>query len=58
MLFEGPYGGTTPMRSFDISPTGDRFVLREPSEPEPQPVTEINVVLNWHEELIARVSVP
>jgi serine/threonine-protein kinase len=51
MLFEGPYRGTTPIRSVDVSPTGNRFVLSEPVEPEPQPVTEINVVLNWLDEL-------
>jgi serine/threonine-protein kinase len=57
MLFEGPYGGSIPIRSFDISPTGDRFVISEPIDPEPQPVTQINVVLNWFEELNERVPV-
>ena len=51
MLFEGPYQGSIPIRSFDISPTGDRFVLNEPIDPEPQPVTQINVALDWFEEL-------
>ena len=57
MLFEGPYGRTIPIRSFDISPTGDRFVLREQLDPEPQPVTPINVVQHWFQELTERVPI-
>ena len=51
LLFESPYEGSAPIRSFDVSPAGDRFVLKRPVESEPQSVTEINLVLNWFEEL-------
>jgi serine/threonine protein kinase/Tol biopolymer transport system component len=51
LLFEGLYSGSTPIRSIDISPDGDRFVMTEPVLVEPQPVTEIRVVQNWFTEL-------
>ena len=44
MLFEGPYG----TRSFDVSLDGQRFVTVKRSETS---ATQINVVLNWFEEL-------
>jgi hypothetical protein len=50
MLFEGPYEGTGPIRSFDVSRDG-MFVLMQPRPEEPEPVTNIRVVLNWFEEL-------
>ncbi|HAK56827.1 MAG TPA: hypothetical protein DCP38_15310 [Acidobacteria bacterium] len=48
--------GTTSPGPFDVAPDG-RFLIVMPSEDEltPQP---IRVVLNWFEELKARVSVP
>ena len=55
LLFEGPYGNTVPTRSLDISPDGERFVMIVPFRAQPQPVMEINVVLNWFEELKERV---
>jgi len=51
LLFEGSYTSTIPIRSFDISPDGDRFVMIKPVLAEPQPVTEIRVVQNWFTEL-------
>jgi serine/threonine-protein kinase len=48
-LFEGPYvdvGGV----SFDVAPDGRRFLLLEPAE-QAGPVTHLNVVLNWFEEV-------
>ena len=51
-LFEGPFGDTVPVRSWDVDPDGQRFVmLSDPSQVEAQPVTRINIVLNWFEEL-------
>ncbi len=50
LLFEGPYvdvGGL----SFDVTPDGQRFLLLEPAEQEAAPVTHLNVVLNWFEEV-------
>ena len=48
LLFEGPYvmiGG----QSYDVAPDGQRFLVLEPIEQEP--VTHLNVVLNWFEEV-------
>jgi serine/threonine-protein kinase len=44
LLFEGRY-----LAGFDISPDGQRFLMIR--EPEAEPVTELNVVFNWFEEL-------
>jgi eukaryotic-like serine/threonine-protein kinase len=55
MLFEGPYtpaAGTTP--NYDVSPDGQRFLMVKANEQEAAP-TQINVVLNWFEELKRRV---
>ena len=41
-------------RGSDIAPDGQRFLMIQPVEPE-QPPTQINVVLNWFEELKRRV---
>ncbi|PYU28103.1 MAG: hypothetical protein DMG32_03690 [Acidobacteria bacterium] len=55
MLFEGPYVPTP--RSFpdyDVSPDGQRFLMLKTSE-QAQASAQINVVLNWFEELKQRV---
>ena len=55
MLFEGPYvptGVTHP--NYDISPDGQRFLMIKQSEQESAP-TQVNVVLNWFEELKQKV---
>jgi serine/threonine-protein kinase len=55
MLFEGPYVPTP--RSFpdyDVSPDGQRFLMLKASE-QGQAPAQINVVLNWFEELKRRV---
>lgn len=54
-LFEGPYGSSNPVRSYDIfPPNGERFVMTRPRDVAPEPVTGINIVLNWFEELQER----
>jgi len=56
MLFEGSYlltAGTFP--NYDVSSDGQRFLMLKPSE-QPEPAaTQINVVLNWFEELKRKV---
>ncbi len=55
VLFEGAYVPTP--RSFpdyDVSPDGQRFLMLKANE-QAQPSTQINVVLNWFEELKRRV---
>jgi hypothetical protein len=52
MLFEGRYEptpGTLP--NYDVSPDGLRFLMVKPSEQTSTAPTQINVVLNWTEEL-------
>ena len=46
-LFEGPFNRTIPVRTCDIAPDGRRFVMTTPHQIEAQPVTRINIVLNW-----------
>ncbi len=57
-LFEGPYSSTNPVRGYDVSPDGDRFVLRTENDREPEPTTRIHIVLNWFEDLKELVPVP
>jgi Tol biopolymer transport system component len=55
MLFEGPYElSPVQIAQYDVSPDGQRFLMLKPSEQEAAP-TQINVVLNWFEELKRRV---
>jgi Tol biopolymer transport system component len=54
LLFEGPYHwSTTISTDYDVAPDG-RFLMIKPTE-QGQAVTQINVVLNWFEELKRRV---
>jgi eukaryotic-like serine/threonine-protein kinase len=56
MLFEGPYmptPGTTP--NYEVSRDGQRFLMLKPSEQAQAAPTQINVVLNWFEELKQKV---
>jgi len=57
MLFEGQYV-PTPLTApyYDVSPDGQRFLMLKPAEQEQAP-TQINVVLNWFEELKQKVPV-
>jgi hypothetical protein len=51
--------GTEP-RPYDITPDGKQFilmVLRDPAESPDRTTQQINVVLNWFEELKQRVPV-
>jgi serine/threonine-protein kinase len=56
VLFEGPYLASVPVRSFDVTPDG-QFIMVRTQDPPEQPVTRINVVLGWAEELKRRVPV-
>jgi eukaryotic-like serine/threonine-protein kinase len=58
MLFQGQYVPTPPPSSFpfyDVSPDGQRSLMLKPSEQTGAAPTQINVVLNWFEELKRRV---
>jgi eukaryotic-like serine/threonine-protein kinase len=55
MLFEGPYvpaAGSVPY--YDVSPDGQRFLMLKPDE-QWAGATQINLVLNWFEELKQKV---
>ena len=55
MLFEGHYyPSPTGVAGYDVSPDGTRFLMVQSPDPE-QASTQINVVLNWLEELKQRV---
>jgi hypothetical protein len=52
LLFEKPgYGLTSPLRSYDLSRDGQRFLMVKLEQRKPTPVTEMILVLNWFEEL-------
>ena len=56
VLFSGPYPsnqGWTRPRSYDVTPDGERFLLTKLPGEQPRP--RIVVVLNWFEELLAKV---
>jgi serine/threonine-protein kinase len=57
VLFEGTFEPTgTGTSGFDVSPDGRRFLMIQPTAPE-RPATQVNVVINWFEELRQRVPV-
>ena len=58
MLFEGPYL-PSPLTNpnYDVSPDGQRFLMLKASEQAEAAPTQINVVLNWFEELKRRVPI-
>jgi len=56
MLFEGKYeAAPVPSADYDVSSDGQRFLMLKSSEQEQAAPTQINVVLNWFEELKRRV---
>ncbi len=50
LLFEGEYFSYGPRAVYDVAPDGPRFLMIKESEEE-LTATQINVVLNWFEEL-------
>jgi hypothetical protein len=49
------YSSTTPIRSWDATPDGQRFMVTRDEESKDKPVTDLQIVLNWTEELKRRV---
>ena len=58
ILFGGRYAESDPVRNYDVSPDGDRFVIEIPAAPERHPATRVNIIQNWFEELTELVPVP
>jgi Tol biopolymer transport system component len=55
-LFEGPYALTpATFPNYDVSLDGQRFLMLKPMASAEPPPTQINVVLNWFEELKQKV---
>jgi serine/threonine-protein kinase len=53
-LFAGRYAKTLPgwvRPNYDVSPDGQQFLMLKLTEQEEAPLTQINIVLNWSEEL-------
>jgi hypothetical protein len=44
-----------PYRTYDLSPDGKQFLFIEETTPPTQVFSRINVVVNWFEELKAKV---
>ena len=58
MLFQGQYSSSSPpdtLPYYDVSSDGQRFLMLKPSEQAGTASTQINVVLNWFEELKQKV---
>ena len=51
MLFEGPYVLSGGYPFYDVSSDSQRFLMLKPVEYQTAAPTQINVVLNWFEEL-------
>jgi dipeptidyl aminopeptidase/acylaminoacyl peptidase len=58
LLFEAGYSGSwiTPCSNYDVAAAGERFVMMRGAES--RGAARLNVVLNWHQELLERVPVP
>jgi serine/threonine-protein kinase len=50
----GEFDSTTPIRGWDATPDGQRFLMNKPIPSPDKPVTEMHVVLNWTDELRRR----
>jgi hypothetical protein len=56
LLFEkSGYSQAVPIRSWDLSLDGQRFLMIKLDQRKPTPVTEMILVQNWFEELKQRV---
>ena len=56
-LFDGPfYLSEIVNANFDVTADGQRFVMIRTAEGTAE--TNLNVVLNWHSELLERVPIP
>jgi hypothetical protein len=50
-LFQGSFTVSDLSRSYDVTADGRRFIMVQPREQAPLPVSQIVVVQNWSEEL-------
>ena len=58
LLFEGSYvAGAGGGAQYSVSPDGQRFLMTKAPEQQQSALTQINVVLNWFEDLKKKVPV-
>jgi Tol biopolymer transport system component len=57
VLFEAPFVTTGPIRGYDVSPDGQRFIVIRGIDEPPKMITEIKVIANWFEEIKRRVPI-
>jgi hypothetical protein len=50
-LFEGRYSFTGPVRGYDVTPDGQRFLMVQARDLPPQPPVELVLVQNWTKAL-------
>ncbi len=50
-LFTGDFGAASPIRGYDITPDGKKFLMVKVGPRPVEPVTHLHVTLNWFEEL-------
>jgi Tol biopolymer transport system component len=55
-LFEGRYTMSDPVRGYDVTPDGRRFLMVRPLDPPPEPASELVLVENWLEEVKGRAA--
>jgi Tol biopolymer transport system component len=53
-LFEGTWFHTIYVRSYDVTPDGQHFIMLRPEKRVPEHVSKLNVVLHWSDELKRR----
>ena len=58
LVFEGPYTSTGPVAAYDVSEDGRFIMMKVLKETEREPVTQIEVVLSWTEQLKRIVPAP
>jgi hypothetical protein len=58
ILFDGPYTGSTPLRSYDVTSDGQFIMVRGEDNPPDQRITQLHVVFGWGQELTRRVPNP
>ena len=58
VLFQDDYNGARPVRNYDVTSDGERFLMVRDESEARNDVTELHVVLNWIEELERLVPTP
>ena len=56
LLFERAHRPSTFSQGYDVAPDGQRLLIV--TREEAAPVSQLDLVLNWFEELTARVPTP